>query len=220
MTMKMSSRGVALCAVLGVLVAPACVIKIGPGTSGETTPDPTTGAGAGGAAATWTPEELAAFDAIQNADPNEVAKVTGTAAFAAVSASNLIATQMVDPAALDAASASQLVDSVAPAAIDAALTWAQSVDLSAITPGYSPKYECGDPPNNCPYTTKCVEFPGWVCSVTGCGQGSCPDCPEFLQNLIIKGWCAYGCMKGTEITGGAFILQTQWAPNGPFCFPK
>lgn len=215
--MKMSSC-LALCAVFGALVTPACEIKIGPGTSGETSTDPTTTTGAGGAGGAWTPEELAAFDAIQNADPIEIAKITDTAAFAAVTTSNLVAAQGVDPATLDATTASQLVDSVAPDGINAALAWAQSVDPSLFSAGIYPKYECGDPPNNCPYTTKCSQHPGWVCSVTNCGQGSCPNCPEFFQNLVVKGWCAYGCMKGTEIVGGAFILQTKWLPTEAYCF--
>ena len=227
--MKISSRAVVLCVVLGALVAPACEIRIQQGeTSGQTSPDTTSGAGAGagagagtgGATSTLTPEELAAIDALQKADPIEIARITDTAAFAAVTTSNLVGAQIVDPSTLDAATASQLIDSVAPDAINAALTWAQSADPSIFSALYSPKFECGDAPNNCPYVTKCEEFPGWVCSVTDCGQGKCPTCPEFLQNLLVKGWCAYGCMKGTEVTGGAFILQTKWARNGPFCFAK
>lgn len=217
---KVTSRVGVLCLVLVALVAPACEIHLQRGTSGEPAPDPTGGAGAGGTAGGWTSEELAAFDAIQNADPVEIARVTNMASFAAVSTSNFAGAQVGDPSTLDAATASQLIDSVAPDAINAALAWAQSADPSVFSALYSPKFECGDEPNNCPYVTKCKDFPGWVCSVTDCGQGTCPTCPEFLQSLLVKGWCAYGCMKGTEVTGGAFILQTKWAPNGPFCFAK
>lgn len=54
-----------------------------------------------------------------------------------------------------------------------------------------------------------------------CDKGSCPLCPEHLQNLVIKGWCAYGYMKGSEMTGGAFILQTRFKLQGdPYCFAK
>jgi hypothetical protein len=71
--MTMSLRAaVTLCAVLGALSAPACEFKIGPGTSSETTGDTpvnpaggTTGAGAG---PSFTPEEQAAIDAIENTD--------------------------------------------------------------------------------------------------------------------------------------------------------
>ena len=178
----MQRRHCAPC-VVGVLIASGCQITIGPGTSRETAPDSTTSGGAGGAggaSGTWTPEELAAFDAIQKADPDQGAKITGTAAFAAVTTSNLVAAQMVDPATLDAASASQLVDSAAPDAISAALGWAQSVDPPVFTAGIYPKHECADPPHNCPTTTKCSEFKG-ICTVTQCGKGGCPTCPGFFR---------------------------------------
>jgi hypothetical protein len=219
--MKRSSRSdaVALFAVLGVLVASGCQITIGPGTSGEPVPDSTTSAGAGGAGGTLTPEELAAIEAIQKADPDEVARITGTAAFAAVTASNLVAVQMVDPATLDAASASQLVASVAPDAISAALGWAQSIDPSVFTAGIYPQFECIEPPHNCPLKAQCPELKA-ICSVTQCGNGGCATCPELFQNLVISGWCAYGCMRGSEMVGGAFALQTEWGAGQTFCFPK
>lgn len=225
--MKLSSRAVVMCAVFGILVAPACEIRIQRGeTSGQTSPDPTGGAGAGagtgggGASSTLTPEERADLDALQHADPIEVARITDTAAFAAVTTNNLVGAQMVDPSTLDATTAAQLIDSVAPEAIDAALVWSQSVEASVFSPGIVPKNECIEPPNNCPFTTMCPDIPG-RCFVTNCGKGSCPFCPEYLQNLVIKGWCAYGCMKGSEMTGGAFILQTKFPIVGdPYCFPK
>jgi hypothetical protein len=142
--MKISSRAVVLCAVLGALVAPACEIRIQQGeTSGQAPPDPTSGAGAGagtgGATSTLTPEELAAIDALQKADPIEIARITDTAAFAAVTTNNLVGAQIVDPSTLDAATAAQLIDSVAPDAINAALAWAQSVDPSTLSIGDYPK---------------------------------------------------------------------------------
>lgn len=221
--MKMSSRAVVLCAVLGALVAPACEIHIQQGeTSGQTSPDPTSGAGAGtgGATSTLTPEELDAIDALRNADPVEVARVTDTAAFAAVTTNNLISAQMMDLSTLDSTAASQLIDSVAPDAINAALAWSQSIDPSALPTGIYPKTECIEPPHDCPYTMRCTNVPG-ICTVTQCGEGSCPMCPGYAGNVVIKGWCAYGCMKGTEVTGGGFILQTRFPiPIPPICFPK
>lgn len=223
--MKMSSRAVVLCAVLGVLIAPACEIHIQKGeTSGQAAPDPTsgagTGAGTGGAASTLTPEELADLDTLQQADPIEVARITDTAAFAAVTTNNLVGLQMVDPSTLDATTAAQLLDAAAPEAIKAALAWSQAVEESVFTPGIYPKNECIEPPNNCPFRTTCPNIPG-NCYVTNCGKGSCPLCPEYLQNLVVEGWCAYGCMKGSEMTGGAFILQTRFKLLGdPHCFAK
>lgn len=218
--MKSSSRVVVLCAVFGALVTPACEIRIQRGdASGQTPPDATGGAGAGEPTSTLTPEELAAIEALQKADPVEVALVTDTAAFAAVTTNNLISAQMVDPSTLDATTVSQFIDSVAPDAINAALAWSQSIDPSTLPTGIYPKPECIDPPNNCPYTIKCPNVPG-MCAVTQCGRGSCPTCPGFFENLIIEGWCAYGCMKGSEVTGGGFILQTRWGSTNPKCFEK
>ena len=142
--MKSSSRVVVLCAVFGALVTPACEIRIQQGdASSQVPPDPTSGAGAGAGAgeptSTLTPEELAAIEALRNADPVEVARITDTAAFAAVTTNNLVGAQIVDPSTLDAATAAQLIDSVAPDAINAALAWAQSVDPSTLSVGIYPK---------------------------------------------------------------------------------
>jgi hypothetical protein len=216
------SSCVALCAVFGALVGPACEIKIGPGTGGGPSSDPATTAGAGGAggsSGTWTPEELAADDAIQHADQAQIALLTATAAYAAVDTASLVDAQGVDPSTLDAASASQLVDASAPDGIAAALAWAQSVDPSLFPASYYPKFECIYPPTSCPHTIKCPDFSG-ICVVTDCGSGSCPSCPAF-SNLIIKSWCAYGCVSTTgDNVGGAFILNTFFGPDGPHCFPK
>lgn len=216
--MKMSSCG-ALCAMFGALLAPACEIKIGQGTSGETSAGSTTTAGAGGSSGTWTPEERAADDAIQHADQAQVALLTATAAYAAAETASLVDAQGVDPSTLDAASVSQLVDASAPDGIAAALAWAQSVDPSLLPASYYPKFECIDPPTSCPHTVKCPNLPG-VCVVTDCASGSCPSCPAF-SNVIIKSWCAYGCVSTTgDNIGGAYILNTFFGPDGPHCFPK
>ncbi len=220
--MKMSSRTVVLCTVLGALVAPACEIHIQQGeTSGQTPSDPTSGAGAGtgGTTSTLTPEELADLDGLQKADPIEIARITDTAAFAAVTTNNLVGAQIVDPSTLDATTAAQLIDSVAPDAINAALAWSQTVEESVFTPRIYPKNECIQPPNNCPFTSTCPNVSG-TCYVTDCGKGSCPLCPELFQNLVIEGWCAYGCMKGSEVTGGGFILQTKWGSSDLRCFSQ
>jgi len=222
--MKISSRAVVLCVVLGMLVAPACEIHFQQGeTSGQAPPGSTSGAGTGGggAASTLTPEEAADLDALRHADPIEVARITDTATFAAVTANNLVGLQMVDPSTLDATTAAQLIDSVAPDAITAALAWSQSVEESVFTPGIITKNECVAPPSNCPWTTKCGDIAPGTCFVTNCGKGSCKFCPEHLQNLVVEGWCAYGCMKGSEMTGGAFILKTRFAlPDLPYCFAR
>ena len=133
--MKMSSC-VALCAVLSVLVAPACEIKIGSGAGGETPADPaggTTGAGAGG---NFTPDEQAAIDAIENTDNQlAVAKADLTAQFASYTLQGLVEMNAGDPATLDEATLQQLVDQYAPTAAAQALQWVQTVDPSTIDLG-------------------------------------------------------------------------------------
>lgn len=92
-------------------------------------------------------------------------------------------------------------------------------DDDAVPASVYPKYECMDPPHLCPAMTKCPEFNG-VCSVTECGKSACPVCPDLFKNMIVKGWCAYGRMRGTEDVGGAIIFQTRWGASGPHCFAK
>jgi hypothetical protein len=96
----------------------------------------------------------------------------------------------------------------------------ESPPVGVSTPdGFFAKYECINTPWQCPHMTRC---PGAsACVVTNCGVGKCPNCPEGWGNLVIKNWCAYGCMNGSQVTGGAFILHT--APfnieMGPYCTP-
>lgn len=91
--------------------------------------------------------------------------------------------------------------------------------------GIYPKYECTQPPYECPATKQCV-FPSGssVCHVTNCGEGKCPVCPDFISKPFIQGWCSYGCMRGTEMVGGAFILRTPFtkdlSKSSPFCIDK
>lgn len=176
----------------------------------------------GGAPGAWIPsaEEQAEIDALQHADPAVVGRISATNAYAAVVTQNLVAAQVSDPTMLDAATASSLFDAAAPDAIGVAVAWVQSAD-PALFPASAiyPKYECIDPPNECPPTTKCPQF-GGVCSVIDCNQGGCPGCPDFVKNLISKGWCSYACLKGPEVVGGAFILQTVFGPTRPFCIGK
>lgn len=217
---------VTLCAVLGAIGAPACEIKIGPGTAADGPTDPTGGAtGAGGAAAAWTPTpaEQEAIDALQNVDPAVLQRIDAKNAYAAVVTSNLVAAQVSDPSTLDEATLSSLIDAAAPAAILEAEAWAQLADpvLFPPTAVYS-KFECTEPPNNCPASTKCPEYPGANCIVIGCARGKCPGyCPDFVSDIASQGWCSYACMKGSEIVAGAFILQILWGhTTRPFCIGK
>lgn len=214
---------------VGALTVPACEIRIGPGTGADGPIDPaggTTGAGgSGGAAGAWTPtpEEQDAIDALQNVDPAVLQRIDAKNAYAAAVTSNLVAAQVSDPSTLDEATLSSLIDAAAPAAILEAEAWAQLADPALFPPTtvYS-KFECIEPPNNCPAMTKCVDYPGANCIVIDCGRGKCPGyCPKFISDLVSQGWCSYACMKGSEVVAGAFILQILWGhTTDPICIGK
>jgi hypothetical protein len=220
---------VALLVTIGALTVSACEIRIGSGTGADGPTEPaggTTGTGgSGGAAAVWTPtpEEQAAIDALQNVDPVVLQRIDAKNEYAAAVTSNLVAAQVSDPSTLDEATLSALIDAAAPDAILEAEAWAQLADPALFPPAAPvyPKYECIDPPNNCPPTTKCVEYPGG-CTVIDCGRGKCPGyCPKFVSDLVSQGWCSYVCLNGTEIVAGAFILQVFGGHSTrPFCIGK
>src|SRR5437870_2718559 len=78
-------RALVACVCFAAGIVPACVITVGPGTGGETSPDPmgSPSAGAGGEAgegggsaaggAAVTPEEVAQYMAVVNSDPEGAA---------------------------------------------------------------------------------------------------------------------------------------------------
>lgn len=84
-----------------------------------------------------------------------------------------------------------------------------------------PDDRCVEQPFGCPYRTQCpwLVYGGAWCFVTSCGTGACPICPAIFPNLIVKSWCAYGCMRGTEYVGGAFLIQSRFGWHGPVCIP-
>ncbi len=83
---------------------------------------------------------------------------------------------------------------------------------------FSPQFECMD--LGCPATVRCGRA---VCSVIHCGKGSCTYCPEpmpdVFKNLVLKSWCSYGCMTGSQRTGSAygFIPAIGGTFVGPWC---
>jgi hypothetical protein len=50
-------------------------------------------------------------------------------------------------------------------------------------PNVHAKYECIEPPNNCPSSTKCIEYPGAVCIVIGCARGSAPGIVRISSRI-------------------------------------
>jgi len=225
--MKTSSRAVVLCAVLGVLIAPACEFRIGQGTSGGTSGDTpvapaggTTGAGAG---TSFTPEEQAAIDAIEDTDNQlAVAKADLTAQFASYTLQGLVEMNAGDPSLLDEATLRQLVDQYAPIAAQQALQWIQTVDPSTIDLGYlKKKTECVEQ-QNCSHMETCDFGSGLAaCPITGCGKKKCPGCPKIfnLDNLIVQGWCSHTCTQNQFIVGIKIVLHIAIAGELSACIP-
>jgi hypothetical protein len=109
----------------------------------------------------------------------------------------------------------------------AALDWLQnelqmSIDPSSEPQGFVPDFTCIDPPYNCPANVKCPLNGGGnaICVVTSCGQGTCSACPIKSPGWVITSWCAYGCMKGKDVVGGAYGFWVRFLGwRGPLCFP-
>jgi len=146
---------------------------------------------------------------------------SGVAAYAASATMALVESQIADPASVDAETVAALIEQYAPAAIDEALAWAQTVDPSAVPEpqgGVVVDFACMDPPYLCEQKKTCpYEGAEIGCYISHCGSGKCPWCP-FGGNLIFKSWCSYGCIKGGEVVAGAFMIRTifnNW--NGPWC---
>ncbi len=79
---------------------------------------------------------------------------------------------------------------VTPQEQEALRAWVASLpDASPMDDKVVPKYQCGDPPRNCPYNTKCI-FPGQGkstgCTVVDCGEAPCRICPKALSEMAIQ----------------------------------
>jgi hypothetical protein len=225
--MKMSSRVVVLCAVLGALVAPACEIRIGKGTSGEISGeipiDPSGGTTGSGAATSFTPEEQEAIDAVENPDNQlAVAKADLTAQFASYTLQGLVDMNAGDLSLLDEATLRQLVDQYAPIAAQQALQWIKTVDPSTIDLGYIQKKSECVAQQGCKHMEACDFGNGLAaCPITGCGGGKCPACPDLfsLDNLIVKGWCSHTCVQNQFIVGIKIVLHVAIAGELFACVP-
>ncbi len=135
-------------------------------------------------------------------------------------------------AAEEGAEPAPLTDVVAESSLDeaedidaAVLAWMEnemqmSIDLSEAPQGFIPDYTCIEPPLNCPANVKCPELGNAHCIVTSCGKGECPTCPKLIPGAVITSWCAYGCMKGSKVVGGAYGFWARFLGwLGPVCFP-
>jgi hypothetical protein len=207
-----------LCGSIAAVLAPGCTIRIGPGT-GEDGPSNSSGGTAEPDSTgttnseTLSPEEQAAIEALQNADPNDVKVGTAMAAYAAVGTASLVEAQTLDPNTVDDATLQQLYNEYAPIAVDEAISWMQSVDPSTIPTATwnTINFTCEEEPYTCPRKDYC-SFGGEpvLCVINECGTGPCSNCPWPLKNLVFKSWCLYGCGRGDKYLGAAFRLITRF----------
>lgn len=210
---KATIAALALCGVVGISVFCGCKTGLGLG-------------GAGGGGGGHSPDEQAADDALNQADPQEVALKAAAAEVAADACSNLVQQQVPDPSTVDDATLAELYTQEAPMADAEAQAWMASVDPFTLpqSGGAYPKYECIEAPYLCKPHEHCPVGDGATCVVTGCGTGKCPWCPDAWGNLIYDGYCAYACMQGSKVWGYGINLRTRFSKKwtGFFCapFPK
>lgn len=211
-----------LCVGIGSMLGPGCVIRIGPGTSGETQPDPTGGVGGAGSAGGGPSDEQATIEAFQNVDPHEAILKVAAGEYAAAACSSLVQSQVADPGTVDPTTVQQLFEQYAPAASDVALAWMASVDPSTLNITPKENVACMNPPYECDGFEFCSLGDGATCMVTGCGHDKCSWCNPF-GNLIYNGYCTYACMQGSKYWGYGFNLRTifhNWTGFVCFPFPK
>lgn len=203
-----------LCGSLGVVLAPGCVIRIGPGDEREAPPDLSGGAGVAEPDAPEDPAEV-----FNDVDPEVLALGTAMTAYAASTCASLVESQVSDPQTVDEETIQQLVDQYAPLASEEAVNWLSSVDTSQLVgKSLTPNLDCWKEPHGCPHTTVCPFGDLVTCNVTECGTGACPYCPFDLTNVLFKSWCVYGCIRNGLYLGGAFLLIPKyWKPGLPYC---
>ncbi|MDI3283450.1 transposase [Polyangium sp. 15x6] len=197
---------------------PACVIRIGPGggddsgslSGGDSSGDNTGDNGEQTGGSQFTPEEQAAIDNLENADPDEAARTLLVSEYAGYAVAGFVESSGVDPA--DQATIDQLIDQYAPIAWQQAQEWVDTLDPSTIPlAGFYPKYACVEE-YGCDYMQKCDFDNGTsaACIIVGCGKGACPICPKLwdLSNLVVKNWCLFTCQTGTgAIVGSKIVLN-------------
>lgn len=222
-----SSAGLLFAAALASLMVPGCTIHLGKGSgdgTDETQTDPTGGAdsmvGQGGAGdgVGFTPEEQAAIDALQQADPQQVAIATAKASFVGYLINGTIETQGLDPENLEQETLTSLVNTYLPWALDQADTWLSTADpatLSMFPMGHPARNECAVE-FGCPYLVKCLSPStgrASVCAPNDCGDGRCRACPEWFggfAKIAMTGWCSYVCMDGTNVVGSAGTVVSKF----------
>jgi hypothetical protein len=225
-----------LFALLAVVVM-SCVIRIGeggdPGASGDTSQATTGGSGGNQDAGAKTPEEEAA-ELFGQMDPQELSLASAKAGLMTCSLVASVESSGLDPATLDEATLTQLMEQYAPAAAAEADAWLASIDPSMLPLAVTPRFECQQQ-FGCESTVPCLYKVGLpevphLCYVVDCGAAKCPLCPpgvaDLLKNIIVKAWCSYVCVEigtvppKTYAVGAGGISKFQGSFVGPICVPN
>jgi hypothetical protein len=202
------------CSVLGAVLVPGCVIRIGPGTETDEpgdidTQDPPDEADQPDNSNMPTQEEL---DALAQADPQQVALGKAKLAFTAYNTMGLIATNSADPSQLDEEALAELIDYYAPLAWVEAEKWATTIDLTTLdAPPVYYAGECAEPPYDCEGRVACSFSK--VCLLTSCGQSNeCGPCPGIfdLSKIATVKWCGYTCVVGKEVVGLSIVFWSKF----------
>jgi hypothetical protein len=76
--------------------------------------------------------------------------------------------------------------------------------------GEEVRARCGPSGMGCQLVISCGRTD---CAVTDCGRGTCPTCPPGLGNLIVRHWCTYSCLDGTN----AIVLHLAFGGRMVLC---
>jgi hypothetical protein len=76
--------------------------------------------------------------------------------------------------------------------------------------GEEVRARCGPTGMGCQLVISCGST---HCAVTDCGRGTCPTCPPGLGNLIVRHWCTYSCLDGTN----AIVLHLAFGGRMVLC---
>jgi hypothetical protein len=205
--------------VLGALVVPGCVIKLGKGGGPDEKGSASGAGGTGGQGAGTGGQGAGTEDPFQNADPAQVVreglKASAASYLAQGTVEQAIVLQGIDPATLDATTAQQLIDDAWPGAVDQAEAWLSTLDPSAFEAAVHPSaaYCSG---LGCPSKIWCDSKyynKSIACNLQACGDAACKACPDWfgpLKHLVIQAWCSYVCMDGDTVLGSAAYVVTPW----------
>ncbi|WP_438027906.1 hypothetical protein [Sorangium sp. So ce233] len=242
---------VVLVGLAGYAVVPGCVIRVGPGDGdgawpgsgdGDSTPEDGAGGsgpvddGTGGSEAVddgtgGSPEEQQLGEEIYaQLDPEELAFASALAGNMTCALAGAVESAQIDPAAIDDEALRALLEQYAPGAMELARAWLAGTDPSTLAYRVTPKFECARD-YGCEPTLPCLQgyIPAvnHICYIDDCGTAKCPTCPdlvnEILQNVVIRSWCSYVCVKiGTSppevvAVGAGAISALRNIFFGPIC---